>query len=177
MLSGVAVIADSYTGSLLGQVQGGDGVLAHSFLILLVQFRILILDDLAQPNLGQLLGNKLLVEQTALDGRLVLHEGGNHLVQVLAADACGFRTLGFGEALDLDLENAAFLVETDVALVRIIAARPIVEVRRRDVGRVLGFELEARGQNLFHEQAGGDSLQGVVHGFGHCRFGGVRLRD
>ena len=69
---------------LLREVQGGDGVLAHGLLILLVEFGIFVLDDLAHANLGQFLGHQLLVEQAALDGRLVLHEGGDDLVQILA---------------------------------------------------------------------------------------------
>ncbi len=89
---------------LLRQVEGRDGMLAHGLLILLVEFWILVLDDLAHADLGQLLGHQLLVEQAALDGGLVLNEGGNDLVQVLSADARRFLALGFGQTLDLDLE-------------------------------------------------------------------------
>ena len=41
--------------SLLRKVQGGDSVLAHRFLILVVQFGVFVLDDLAHADLGQLL--------------------------------------------------------------------------------------------------------------------------
>ncbi len=142
----------------LGQVQRGDGVLAHGFLILLVQFGILVLDDLAHANLRQFLGHQFLVEQPALDRRLVLHEGGDDLVQVLAANALGFRALGLGQSLDLDLELPGLLVEADVALVRIIAAFAIVEARRRSAARILRLELEARRKHLLHEQGWRRSL-------------------
>jgi hypothetical protein len=56
---------------LLGQVQRGDGVLAHRLLILLVQLGVLVADDLAEPNLRQLLGHQLLVEQARGDQRHV----------------------------------------------------------------------------------------------------------
>ena len=74
-------------------------MLAHGLLILLVEFGILVLDDLAHADLGQFLGHQFLVEQAALDGGLVLHEGGNHLVQILLADARRFLALGLGEPL------------------------------------------------------------------------------
>ena len=102
----VAVRPERKLLGLLRQVEGGDGVLAHGFLIFLVKLGVLVLDDLAHADLRQFLGHQFLVEQAALEGGLVLHEGGNHLVQVLLADARGFLALGFGEALDLDLELA-----------------------------------------------------------------------
>src|SRR3546814_17063554 len=52
---------------LLGQIQGGDGMLADGLLILLVEFGVFILDDLAQANLGQFLGHTLVVDQYALN--------------------------------------------------------------------------------------------------------------
>ena len=115
---------------LLRQVERGDGVLAHGLLILLVEFGILVLDDLAHADLRQFLGHQLLVEQAALDGGLVLNEGGDHLVQILLADARGFLALGFGETLDLDLELPGLLVEADIALVRVVAALAVVEAWR-----------------------------------------------
>ena len=105
-------------------------MLAHGLLVFLVKFGIFVLDDLAHADLRQLLGHQLLVEQAALKGGLVLNEGGNHLVQILLADARGFLALGFGEALDLDLELPRLLVEADIALVRVIAAFAVVEARR-----------------------------------------------
>ena len=93
---------------LLGQVQRRDGVLANGLLIFVVEFGILVLDDLAHAHLGQFLGHQLLVEQAALDRRLVLHEGRDHLVQILLADARRFLALGLGQPLDLDLELARF---------------------------------------------------------------------
>ena len=57
------VAARRRQGDLLGllrEVQGGDGVLAHGLLILLVQFGILVLDDLAHAELGQLLRHQFL---------------------------------------------------------------------------------------------------------------------
>ena len=116
---------------LLCQIERGDGVLAHGLLVFLVKLRIFVLDDLAHANLRQLLGHQFLVEQAALDGGLVLNEGGNHLVQILLTDAGGFLALGFGEPLDLDLELPRLLVEADIAFVRVIAAFAVVEARRQ----------------------------------------------
>jgi hypothetical protein len=98
------------------RVEGGNGVLAHGFLIFRIKLGVLVLDDLAHANLRQFLGHQFFVEQAALDGGLVLNEGGDHLVQVFLANARGFLALGFGEALDLDLELSGLVVETDIAL-------------------------------------------------------------
>jgi hypothetical protein len=65
---------------LLRQIEGGDGVLPHRLLVLLIKFGIFVLDDLAHAELRQLLGHQLLVEDATLDGGLVLDEGGNHFV-------------------------------------------------------------------------------------------------
>ena len=105
----LALALGSPQGDLLGllrEVEGGDGVLAHRFLILFVQFGVLVLDDLAHADLGQLLRHQLLIEQTALDGSLVLDEGGDDLVEVLLADALRLLALRRDKALDLDLETA-----------------------------------------------------------------------
>jgi hypothetical protein len=69
-----------------------------------IKLGVLVLDDLAHADLRQLLRHQFFVEQAALDGGLVLNEGGDHLVQVFLTDARGFLALGLGEALDLDLE-------------------------------------------------------------------------
>ena len=116
---------------LLRQVEGGDGVLAHGLLVLRVKLRVFVLDDLAHADLRQLLRHQFFVEQAALDGGLVLNEGGDHLVQVFLADARGLLALGFGEPLDLNLELPGLLVEADVALARVVAALAVVEARRR----------------------------------------------
>src|SRR3546814_2960604 len=94
--------------------------------------------------------------------RLVRHEAGDNLVQVLAANAAGLGGFWFGEALDLDLENAALLMEADIALVWLVAAFAIVETGCGGAGgRVLRLELEARGQDLLHKQTGGDSFERI----------------
>ena len=129
-LLGVVPAAERKLLGLLCQIEGGDGVLAHGLLIFLVKFGIFVLDDLAHADLGQFLGHQLLVEQAALDGGLVLNEGGNHLVQILLADARGFLALGFGEPFDLDLELPRLLVEADIAFVGVVAAFAVVEARR-----------------------------------------------
>src|SRR3546814_16624735 len=90
------------------------------------------------------------------------------LVQILAANTGGFGGFGFGKPLDLDLENAAFFMEADVALVGIVAAFTVVKAGRGGAGRrILGLELKARGQNLLHKQAGGDGFERVVDRLGH----------
>jgi hypothetical protein len=75
---------------LLGEVKGRNGVLAHGFLILLVELRVLVLNNLAHAELGQLLRHELGVEKPALDRGLVLDEGGDDLVKVLLADTLRF---------------------------------------------------------------------------------------
>src|SRR3546814_3124578 len=45
------------------------------------------------------------------------------------------------------------------------------------VGRVFWFELEAGRKHLFHEQAGGDSLQSIVDGFSHGGLCRIRFGD
>src|SRR3546814_20316918 len=80
------VIAKGNLLCLLGEIEGRYGVLTHGLLILLVKFRIFVLYDFAQAELGQFLGNKLLIEQSALDGRLVLPDTRDYLVQILATN-------------------------------------------------------------------------------------------
>ncbi len=152
-------------------------MLAHGFLILRVKLGVLVLDDLAHADLRQFLGHQFFVEQAALDGGLVLNEGGDHFVQVFLADARRFLALGFGEALDLDLDLAGLVVDADVGLVGVVAALAVVEARCRAAVCILGLELEARGEHLLHQQARGDGLQGVVDGLGHGCLGGIRLGD
>jgi len=110
-------------------------VLANGFVVFLVKLRIFVLDDLSHANLRQFLGHHLLVEQAALKCSLVLNECGNNLVKILLTDAGGFLALRFGEPFDLDLELPHLLVETDIALARVIAALAIVVARRRPVLR------------------------------------------
>src|SRR3546814_17868930 len=59
------VIAKGNLLCLLGEIEGRYGVLTHGLLILLVKFRIFVLYDFAQAELGQFLGNKLLIETSA----------------------------------------------------------------------------------------------------------------
>ena len=76
---------------------------------------------------GQLFRHQLGIEKSALDRRLVLHESRDNLVDVLLANALRLLALRRDKALDLDLEQAAFLVETNIARVRIVAAFAIVK--------------------------------------------------
>ena len=72
------------------------------------------------------------------------------------------------------MELAAFPVEADILAGVFIAVRPVVETLLGP--RVLRGELEARRENLLHEQARGDRLERVVDG-GTASFGRIRLRD
>jgi hypothetical protein len=56
-------------------------MLADGLLILLVERRKPVLDDLAHADLGQLLGHEVLVENPALDRPLLLNEGRDDLVK------------------------------------------------------------------------------------------------
>ena len=111
---------------LLRDVERGDGVLAHSLLIGLRQFGIALAHDRAHAHLRQFLRHGFPVEQAALRGRLVLDEGRDHLVDVLAANSRGFRALRRRQPFDLDVELARRLVEADIG--RITAYTP----RRRN---------------------------------------------
>src|SRR6202158_4896519 len=162
---------------LLCQIEGGNGMLAHGLMVLFVKLRIFVLDDLAQAHLRQLFGHQLLVEQTALEGGLVLHEGGNNLVQIFLTDARGFLALWFGEPFDLDLELPRLAVEADIAFVGVVAAFAIVEAGGGSALLVLWLELEARRKHLLHKQARRDGLEGIVHRLGDCFLGSVRLGD
>ena len=59
-----------------------------------------------------------------------------------------------------------FLVEADIAFVRVVTAFAIVETGRRGGVRVLRLELEAWGKHLLHQQARRNGLQRVVDGLG-----------
>ena len=107
---------------LLGQVEGGNRVLAHRLLILLVQFGVFVLDNLAEAHLRQFLRHQFLVKQAALDRGFVLNERSDHLVQILTTDTDGFYARRFGKALDLDLELPCLVIEADIALARIVTA-------------------------------------------------------
>jgi hypothetical protein len=62
----------------------------------------------------------------------VLHEAGDQLVQILPADARGFLALGFRE----------IVIEADIVLVGIVAARAIVETGGRAVVPAFGPEFK-----------------------------------
>src|SRR5581483_1136234 len=172
-----AVAAEGVLLGLLRDVESGDGVLAHGLLIFLVQLGVLVLDNLAHANLGQFFGHQLVVEQAALKRGLVLHKGGDHLVQVLLADARRFRALGLREAPDLDLVMPRLLVNANIALRGVVAAGAVVEARRGAVLDMFRPEFEARRKHLLHQQARSDGLKRVVHRLGHDFLGGVRLGD
>ena len=116
----------------------------HRLLVALIKFGILVLNDFAHANLRQLLGHQLLIKQSALNRCLVLDEGGNHLIQVFLTDARGFLAFGFGKSLYLYLELPGLLIETDIALVRVVPAFAVVEAWRGYVLLMLWLELESR---------------------------------
>ena len=62
----------------LGDVDDGNGMLAHRFLVGVAQLRMALAHDLALALDGQFLGDRVfLVQRAALECRLVLHEGGD----------------------------------------------------------------------------------------------------
>ena len=152
-------------------------MLAHRLLVARVEVRVAILDDLAQAKLGQFLGHQFLVEQAPFQAGLVLDEGGDDLVEVLLADALPLRGLGLGQTLDLDLELARGLIDADVFLVGDVARLAIAEALLGTAVRGLGDEAKAWGEDLLHQQAGGDGLEGVVDRLGHRLLAGVGLGD
>jgi hypothetical protein len=127
-----------------GEFQERPGVLAHGLLVLLIKLRVFILDDLAHAHLRELLGHQFLIEQTALQSHLVLHEGGDDLVQVLLANPCGFLALGFNESFDLNLELPDLPVKADIALIGVVAAFAVLKLRRRSALLMFWLKLEAR---------------------------------
>lgn len=160
---------------LLGQVQCCNGMLAHGLLILIVQFRIFIFDDLAKAHLGQLFRHQFFIEQAPFNRPLVLNESRDDLVQVFLANALRFLALRLGKPLDLDLEFTAFLIEADIAFVRIITAIAIIEARRRLAFRALRREIETGREYLFHEQARRNGFQCIVDCFRHGLLGRIRF--
>ena len=161
----------------LRQVQRGDRVLADRFLVPFVELGELLLDDLSHPHLGQLLGQKLLVEEPAFDRDFVLHEGGDHLGQVFLADACGRLALRLRQPLDLDGDLTGLFVNPHVASARVVALLAVVEPFDRPAGLRFRREVEARSEHLLHEEARRDRLERVVHRLGDGLLGGIRLRD
>jgi len=69
------------------------------------------------------------------------------------------------------------MVEAHVALVVLIARIAVVKAFLRPSGGRLRLELEARSQNLLHQQAGGNRLEGIVHRLGHQLLAGIWLGD
>ena len=74
-------------------------MLAHGLLILGIEFRKLGTDDLAHAHLRQLLRHEFFIEETTLDRGLVLHEGGDHLVEVFLTDTLRMGLLGSASPL------------------------------------------------------------------------------
>lgn len=147
-------------------------------MIVLIQLGVLLLHDLPHPRQGQILWHQFLtIKEAPLHGWLVLDEGRDHLVQVLAANPRRFLALRLYQSLDLDLESPCVLVEAHVALLRIISIVAVVKPRLCRAGLRLGLEFELRRQDLFHQKAGRDRLQRVVDCLGHQPLRGVRFRD
>ena len=69
------------------------------------------------------------------------------------------------------------MIEADIAFVRVIATIAIIETGLGFIGRAFRLELETRRQHLFHQQAGSNRLQGVVHRLGDGLFGSVGFGD
>ena len=112
MLGWVAVVF-----GLLGEGEGGDGVLADGFVVGVAEVGVAVADDLSHSDLGEFFWDHLGVEQAAFQGGAVLDEGGDDFVEVFAADAGGFGAFGGDEAFDFHVEHAALLVEADVGRV------------------------------------------------------------
>src|SRR5262249_30182193 len=117
-----------------------------------------VLDDLAHADLCQLLRYQFFIKDASFDSGLVLDEGSNHLVQILAADARCFLTLGFDQSFDLNLELTRLFVEANIASIRIITAFAIVEAFNRSAVRILGREVETRCKHLLHKKTGSDRI-------------------
>jgi hypothetical protein len=86
-----------------------------------------------------------------------------------------FLALGLGQTVDLDVDLARLLVHAQVLATVHVAVGAVVEAFLR--AGVARRELVARGQHLFHQQAGGDRLEHVVHRFGHRGLLGRGLGD
>ena len=152
-------------------------MLAHCLPILFVQLRIFVANDLAHAHLGKLFRHDLLVEQTLFNGRLVLNEGGDHLVEIFPTDALRSRALRFRQALNLDLHLSRRGIHADVRALRIITTLAVIEPRRRLRRALFEREFKPGRQHLFHQQAGGNGFQRIVHGIGHHLRLGIRLGD
>ena len=138
---------------LLGDVHGGNGVLADCFLVFAAQLRVAIAHNFSHAQLRQLFGQGVfLVKQAALQHRLVLQEAGDDLVQILFADARCLRAFGRGQAVDFDMDLAGVLVNADVVSAGLIAC--VAVIKAVFGAGVFGGELIARCQHLLHQQAG-----------------------
>ncbi len=71
--------------------------------------------------------------------------------------------------------HLALGVDADVGCPLLIAIRAVIEIRLG--AGILGRELETRRQHLFHQQAGGDSLEIIVDGVDHQRVVSRWFRD
>ena len=72
---------------------------------------------------------------------------------------------------------ARFVVEADVALLRIVAFFPIVDAFERNAALCLRPEVEPGRQHLLHQQTCRDGLERIVHGLRDGFLRGVGLRN
>ena len=136
---------------LLGDVHGGNGVLADCFLVFAAQLRVAIAHDFSHAQLRQLFRQGVfLVKQAALQHGLVLQEAGDDLVQILFADARGLRTCGRGQAVDLDMDLTRARVDANVVATGLVARIAVIKICFG--AGVFGGELIARCQHLLHQQ-------------------------
>ena len=160
----------------LGYVKRADGVLADGFLSGIAQVRVAVAHDLSHAELRELLGDDALaIEKAAFERSLILHESGDDFGQVFAADAAGFGAGGHGEADDFEVELARLFVGTDVFRAWFIAFGTVVEAFFG--AGVLRCKFEARGEDLLHQEAGGDGFQRVVDGASYGGAGGIGFGD
>ena len=83
-----------------------------------------------------------------------------------------------GSVVFFDLEGGLRpIAEPHVRSLRVIAAGAVVYTRHRTTILGLGHEIEPGGQNLLHQQTGGDGFQRVVHSFGYGLARCIRLGD
>ncbi|GCD60509.1 hypothetical protein NBRC3278_3407 [Acetobacter pasteurianus NBRC 3278] len=152
-------------------------MLAHSLLILIRKLGIPIANDFPQPDLCQFLRGRLLVKQTMLQGRLVLHKGRHNFVQIFPTDPLRFRAFGRNQPLDLHMELAGLRIEANIRAVWLVAFFSVVITIQRRTFFGLRRKLETWGQHLFHKQAGGNGLEHVIDRIRDFFLGRIRFSN
>ena len=140
---------------LLDEGKGSDGALADGFHVFLAEVGVAFADDLGHADLCGLLRDRVFaIKETFADGFLVLHHGGDDIVEVVATDAGSFGA-HFFEAGKFDVDATVGFVDADVGSVRLVAVAVVEAILWAGIAR---GEVELGGEDLLHQERGGDGF-------------------